>query len=57
MDITPTSAIAATQFQTQNEFATRVLRKALDVSTEQGAQLANLVSQESGVGQRVDLYA
>lgn len=57
MDITPATAVAASQLQTQNEFATRVLKKALDVSAEQGAQLANLVSQESGVGQRVDLYA
>ena len=43
--------------KTQNEFAVRVLKKAMDVSADQGAELAKLVAQQSGVGQRVDLYA
>lgn len=57
MDITPATAVAMNQLKTQNEFATRVLKKVLDASTQQGADLAKLVDQSGGVGQRVDLYA
>ncbi|MDP1832031.1 MAG: YjfB family protein [Geothrix sp.] len=57
MDITPANAVVQTQARTQNEFAVRVLRKALDLSAEQGADLARMVAQAGGVGQRVDLYA
>lgn len=57
MDISPATAVAMDQLKTQNEFAVRVLKKALDVSADQGAELAKLVAQQSGVGQRVDLYA
>ena len=57
MDITPATAVALNQFKTQNELATRVLRKVLDVSAEQGADLARMIDQQAGVGQRVDLYA
>ena len=57
MDITPATAVAASQLKTQNEFATRALKKVLDVNTEQGAALAQMVAQAGGVGQRVDLYA
>jgi len=57
VDITPASAVAASQLKTQNEFATRALKKVLDVNTEQGAALAQMVAQAGGVGQRVDLYA
>lgn len=57
MAITPATAVALNQLQVQNELAARVLRKTLDVSAEQGAQLAQLVAQQAGVGQRIDLYA
>ena len=57
MDIIPATAVAASQLKTQNEFATRALKKVLDVNTEQGAALAQMVAQAGGVGQRVDLYA
>ena len=57
MDITPATAVAMNQLKTQNEFATRVLKKVLDASTQQGADLAKLVDQSGGLGQRVDLYA
>jgi hypothetical protein len=57
VDITPANAVAQTQARTQNEFAVRVLKKALDLSAEQGADLARMVAQAGGVGQRVDLYA
>lgn len=57
MDITPATAIAMEQVKTQNEYAVRVLRKALDVSAEEGAALVKMLAQQSGLGQRVDLYA
>jgi len=57
VEITPATAVAMNQLKTQNEVATRVLKKALDVTAEQGAALANMVAQVGGVGQRVDLYA
>ncbi|HCZ32387.1 MAG TPA: hypothetical protein DHV93_02320 [Holophagaceae bacterium] len=57
MNITPASAAAASQLKTQTELATRVLKKVLDVNTQQGADLANMIAQAGGVGQRIDLYA
>jgi hypothetical protein len=41
----------------QNEVGMAVLRKSLDLSAEQGAEIVKIMSQSSGVGQRVDLYA
>jgi hypothetical protein len=43
--------------KTQNEVATRVLKKALDATAQQGAALADMVAQAGGVGQQVDLQA
>lgn len=57
VDITPASLVAQSQARLQTEVATRVLRMALDANTEQGADLARMVAQAGGVGQRVDLYA
>lgn len=57
MDITPASAAAQKQVQTQNEVAVGVLKKAIDLQAEQGADLAKMVAQAGGTGQRVDLYA
>ena len=57
MDITAASAVARNQANTRNEFAIGVLKKALDSSSEQGAELAKMVAQTGGVGQRVDLFA
>lgn len=57
MDITPASAVVQSQLQVRSELATRALKKAIDVTAEQGAELAKLVAQQSGVGQRIDLYA
>ncbi len=45
------------QLKTQNAFATSALKKVVDMSTEQGADLAKLVDQSGGVGKRVDLFA
>lgn len=57
MEITPAVVAAQSQAKVQTEAATRVLRKALDINAEQGAELAKMVAQAGGVGQRVDLYA
>ena len=57
MDITATSAAAQNQAITQNQVAVSVLRKSLDISAQQGADLAKMVAQAGNVGQRVDLYA
>ncbi len=56
MDIT-TAAIAMNQANIQNEIGTSVLKKVLDITTEQGAELVKIMAQQSGVGQRVDLHA
>lgn len=39
------------------EYSARVLRKALDSQTDQGAQLAQMVAQGAGVGQNLDVKA
>lgn len=57
MDISPASVAAQKQLTLQQEVGTHVLRKALDITAEQGAQLVQMLDQASGVGQRVDLYA
>jgi Putative motility protein len=57
MDITAASAAAQSQAITQNQIAVSVLRKSLDISAQQGADLAKMVAQAGNVGQRVDLYA
>ncbi len=57
MDPIAASAVAQTQAMTQNRVAVSVLKKTLDISTEQGAQLVKMMDQAGGVGQRVDLHA
>lgn len=57
MIVSPATAVAQNQLKTQDELATRVLKKVLDLNAEQGADLAKMVAQAGGVGQRVDLYA
>jgi hypothetical protein len=57
VDITPATAVAMSQLRTQNEFATRVLRKTLDISAQQGAELVKMVAEAGGPGQQIDLYA
>lgn len=57
MDISPASAIAMKQQVVQSQLAIGVLKKSLDVQAEQGAALVQMLSQGSGVGGRVDLYA
>ena len=57
MDISPATAIAMKQQVVQNQLATSVLKKTLDVQAEQGAALIQMMAAGSGVGGRVDLYA
>jgi len=57
VDISPAAVVAMNQIKVQNEVAVNVLRKSLDITAETGAELVKLMAQQSGVGQRVDLYA
>ncbi|HEY3400914.1 MAG TPA: putative motility protein [Geothrix sp.] len=57
MEITAASAAAQSQANLQDRLAVSVLRKSLDITAEQGAELAKMVAQSGGVGQRVDQYA
>jgi len=57
LDITAVSAAAQSQANTQSQIAVSVLRKSLDISAQQGADLVRMMDQAGGVGQRVDLYA
>ncbi len=57
MDISPAAVYVGRLAQTQSEFATGVLKKVLDQSLDQGAQLAQMVASAGGVGQHVDTQA
>lgn len=57
MELSAVSAAAQTQANVQGEIAVSVLKKTLEISKEQGAELVRMMSQQAGVGQRVDLYA
>jgi hypothetical protein len=56
VDVTAT-AMAMSQYQLQSGLAMGVLKKALDIDAEQGAELVKMLDQSSGIGQKVDLYA
>ena len=56
MELTAVSAAALSQAMTQNSIAVSVLRKSLDMTAEQGAELAKMLDQAGGLGQRVDLH-
>jgi hypothetical protein len=51
------STIAQTQATIQGQVAVSILKKTLDITAEQGAELVRMMSQQAGVGQRVDLSA
>ena len=61
MDPLVSSAIAQTQAQTQaltqSTIAVSMLKKTVDIMAQQGADMVQLLAQQTGVGQRVDLYA
>jgi hypothetical protein len=51
------SVTTQSQALTQQTVGISVLRKALDITAEQGAQLVKMMAQQTGVGQQVDLQA
>jgi len=51
------SALAQTQAMTQNQVAVAMLKKSVDIMAQQGADMVRLMSQQSGIGQQVNLYA
>jgi len=51
------STIAQTQAIIQSQVAVSILKKTLDITAEQGAELVKMMSQQAGIGQRVDLGA
>lgn len=55
--ISPASIASQKMSETQAEFATKVMRKTLDIQANQGAMLAQMISQSKGVGGSVDTYA
>ena len=57
MDVSLAGAIAQSQMLLQSGVAMGVLRKALDVQAQLGADLAKLLDQQAGVGQRIDTMA
>lgn len=57
MDITAVSAAAQSQATTQGQIAISVLKKSLEITAQQGADLVKMMDQSGGVGRRVDLYA
>lgn len=56
MELSVASAAAQAQELTQNSIAVSVLRKSLDITAEQGAELAKMMDLAGGLGQRVDLH-
>ncbi len=57
MDPLVASAVAQTQAMTQNQVAVAMLKKSVDIMAQQGADMVRLMSQQSGIGQQVNLYA
>ena len=57
MDISPAGAAAQSQQLLQQQVAVGVLRKSLDVETQQGAALVKMLNQSTGLGQGIDQYA
>ena len=57
MDPLVASAVTQSQAMIQNEVAVSMLKKTLDLTAEQGAELVKMMSQQSGIGQQVNLSA
>lgn len=56
MDVSAVASSSASQ-STGADYGMAVTRKVLDIAAQQGAQLAQMVAQASGVGQNVDTKA
>ncbi len=57
MEVSAASSVAMAQANVQSQVAVSMLKKTLDISAEQGADLAKMMAAGSGVGGRVDQYA
>jgi hypothetical protein len=57
MDITPAAVAAQRTANLRASFAVGVLRKAIDFSQQEGAQLVKLIESAGAVGTKVDLVA
>ncbi len=51
------SNVSRSASQGTEELSTRMLRKVLDMQSDQGARLAQMVAQSSGLGQSIDTTA
>ncbi|HEX9081615.1 MAG TPA: putative motility protein [Holophagaceae bacterium] len=57
MNISPASLAAAGLNQAPNDASVAVMRKALDITQQQGADLVALINQTNGVGQNLNVQA
>jgi hypothetical protein len=57
MDISPVAVYGQQQAATAGEFATRVLKRGLDISQQQAADLISLIDGQRGVGQNLNVSA
>ncbi|WLT31574.1 YjfB family protein [Geothrix sp. PMB-07] len=57
MEVSAAGSVAQSQALVQGQVAVSVLKKSLDITAEQGAELAKILANSAGVGQRVDQYA
>ncbi len=57
MDPLAASTIAQTQAQTQGQISVAMIKKTVDIMAQEGADMVQLMSQQTGVGQQVNLYA
>ncbi len=61
MDPIVASAVAQTQAQSQamiqGQVGVAMLKKSIDIMAQQGTEMAQLISQQTGVGQQVNLLA
>ena len=57
MDPLAASTVAQSQALIQTQVAVSMLKKTLELTAEQGAELVKVMSQQSGIGQQVNLSA
>jgi hypothetical protein len=57
MDITPAAVVGQQMASTQNALQMQVLKKVLDMQSQQGSDLARMVQQAAGLGQSADFLA
>ena len=57
MDLSSISSAASQSAGDSSAYAVKVMRKALDIEATQGAMLAQMVSQNAGLGRSVDMTA